>query len=201
MIAFLIAHIVRKKTKHEYTVKFFCCLAVVIWGGASLVVESFGITIAEVTNINRYEVVLENRWGYNDGVSHFPRSIPDDAKNVRFSFIPGFLQGGGKIELCYSTSPEKISELYDRFSKITATSSESDEAKEYEEMMDGVRYNFFYTNLFEDSIFPEDFEVMVLGENDSLNYIFDKYVSVIMLQGVAISKQRNEIVYWAWMME
>ena len=194
-VAFLIAHTLTKKTKQKYmriVVKFFCYLAVVIWGGASLVVESVVIHITEVTNINRYEGILEDQWSYNNGVNHFPRPIPADAQNVRFSFVPGFLQGGGKIELCYSTSPEIIFELYDRFSKLSATSSESDEAKEYEEMMDGVRYNYFSTNLFDGYQFPKDFEIMVFENKAKASPS-----SYEIRKGVAISKQRNEITYWA----
>lgn len=40
----------------------------------------------------------------------FPKSIPSDAKDVKFSYSPQFLQGGEVFELSYTTTADKIAE-------------------------------------------------------------------------------------------
>lgn len=40
----------------------------------------------------------------------FPKSIPTDAKNIEFSYMPQFLQGGEVFELSYTTTDDKLSE-------------------------------------------------------------------------------------------
>ncbi len=40
----------------------------------------------------------------------FPKSIPADAKNIEFSYIPQFLQGGEEFELSYTTTDDKLAE-------------------------------------------------------------------------------------------
>ena len=40
----------------------------------------------------------------------FPKSIPEDAENVCFSYTPQFLQGGEVFELSYTTTPEKLTQ-------------------------------------------------------------------------------------------
>lgn len=40
----------------------------------------------------------------------FPKSIPTDAKNIEFSYMPQFLQGGEVFELSYTATDDKLSE-------------------------------------------------------------------------------------------
>lgn len=46
-----------------------------------------------------------------DGVKEvFPKSIPEDANNIAFTYYPQFLQGGEVFELSYTTTDEKLTE-------------------------------------------------------------------------------------------
>ena len=40
----------------------------------------------------------------------FPKSIPTDAKNIEFSYMPQFLQGGEVFELSYTATDDKLTE-------------------------------------------------------------------------------------------
>jgi hypothetical protein len=64
----------------------------------------------------KYPYIVANNWS-DYLVRHFPKKIPAAAKNIKFFYRAGFMQGGSAIQLRYSTSPEKINKLYNRFSK------------------------------------------------------------------------------------
>ena len=116
--AFLYSSLVAKVSSrevHALTVPVWL-LALVIWAGAScLAIVGLSIEITggqKVTDIKQYEEIVNTFWD-QDMVSHFPRSIPIDAKNVRFEFQPPFLQGGTYVILAYTTEPEQIETLYE----------------------------------------------------------------------------------------
>lgn len=174
-------------------------IVIVIWGAIILWCHLFFSNISDVTNPRKYEHVLTKRWYYSDAlISHFPSSIPNDAQNVRFSFRPAFLQGGAHIQLRYSASPEKIDELYERFSVQKTKSYYGGQSGEHMNMEGGMPTTIFYTSGSENFEFPDDYEIMILDrvltqEERAAGYSWNHGKS----HGVAISKESNEIVYWA----
>lgn len=40
----------------------------------------------------------------------FPETIPTDAKNIKFTYFPKYLQGAGVFELSYTTTDDKLAE-------------------------------------------------------------------------------------------
>ena len=192
---FFIAHIISRNSKRKivHVVAIpFCLLALVFWGLVTLGVEMF-ISTTEVTNVRRYDKILNDYWSFNSElVSHFPRPIPSDANNVRFSFRPKFLQGGAHIQLRYATSPEIIADVYTRFSERKTKSFTGGDTNDHVNMKEGMPTTFFYTSSSGNDEFPDDYEIM----------IFDKILKKEnwnhgQSHGVAISKKKNEVVYWA----
>jgi hypothetical protein len=175
-------------------------MAVGFWGFYTFIAETLISFTAEVTNARRYESVLDTSWKHNhqELVEHFPRPIPPDAKDVRFSFQPAFLQGGTHVQLRYSTAPETISELYERFSRQKTKSFFGGESDGHRNQKGGMPTTRFYTSGSEDREFPKDYEIMifdpVLAEKDRPPGFYWNHCRT---HGVAISKERNQIVYWA----
>ncbi len=202
MTAFLLAYIAGSKMPRKAThvvVIPLCLAALASWGFLALSVEVFISATAEVTDAGRYDDILEDHWGYDQElVHHFPRPIPSDAQNVRFSFLPSFLQGGAHVQLRYSLPPDAISAVYNRFSKEKTMSFHGGDMTAHMNMPEGMPTTCFYTSDSGDHEFPDDFEIMifdkVLKEEDRPEGFYWNHGRS---HGIAISKTRNEVVYWA----
>ncbi len=191
-----------KKTMWLHASAVVLCICALAFSARLVVrLESFIRARAEVTNIKKYEGILNEYWteehmGYRGMVSHFPRPIPKGAKNVVFSFQPWFMQGGGHIQLRYSTDPKTIRALYEEFSQRKTKSFFGGNRNDHMNVEEGMPTTFFYTNHTDDNEFPDDYEIMIFDE-----VLKDRpegfYWNHGRSRGVAISRERNEIVYWA----
>ncbi|MCX7013970.1 MAG: hypothetical protein NTW86_15695 [Candidatus Sumerlaeota bacterium] len=166
------------------------------WGFLAPVYEFFYLASAETTRIRRYDEIMRANPD-SEILSHFSRFVPPDAQHAKMSAQPGFLQGGSHLQLRYDTTPERIDALYRQFAERTTKSFYGGDAVDHMNQDDGMFTIFFYTADGSDHTFPPDYEVMV----------FDRLPTAQQRQkgidwnhgqshGVAISKQRNEIVYW-----
>lgn len=133
-------------------------------------------------------------------LKHFPKAIPSEATRMRFYFHPGYLQAGTVYQLRLQLPPSAIEELEKRFSQAKTSSLWGGEGKL--SAVDGRPVSAFYTNdeweSEEGQLFPPDYEIMILDpllpeSQRSGGAQWNHGES----HGVAISKQRNEIVYWA----
>lgn len=72
--------------------------------GVAMVVKSEPVTAPE-----RYGEIMEaSRRGEREYLAHFPEQIPEDAEDVRFYHLPGFLQGVAVWELRMTLPPERV---------------------------------------------------------------------------------------------
>ena len=185
----------QRKLLHTMCV-VLCVFVLGYWAIFTLSAEMWIEATTEIRSVKKYAKVLDDYWASEPHlVSHFPRPIPPDAENVRFSFLPGFLQGGAHIQLCYSTSPDVIDDLYARFAQKKEKSFFGGDASDHANADGGMHTTYFYTGDSEGWDFPEDFEIMVLEAIPSLPG--DSSWNHGKSCGVAISRKRNEIVYWA----
>lgn len=153
-------------------------------------VVALSLALAEVTNVKRYDEIVE-RWA-DDMVYHFPRPIPADAQDVLFSFQPGFV--GSHIQLRYSTTSDTIAALYEHFSEQATVSFNGGNYNDHVNAEGGIATTSFYTSDSDYRTFPSDYEVMSFDPG-LIERKGGGYYS--LPHGVAISRQRNEIVYWA----
>lgn len=198
LVAYGVSRNISRKAVHIVAIPL-CLLALGFWGFVTLGVEMFIDATTEVTDVRKYADILNDYWSYNqDLVSHFPRPIPSDADGVRFSFLPAFLQGGAHIQLRYSSLPNRISELYDHFAAEKTKSFVGGDTNDHMNMKGGMPTTFFYTSGSDSHEFPDDYEIIifdkVLKEEDRPQ---GHYWNHGQSHGVAISKERSEIVYWA----
>jgi hypothetical protein len=131
-------------------------------------------------------------------VGHFPTAIPADASLKKFSHFPAFLQGGAHIQLRLRLPPEHIRQLYTRFATQRTKSFFGGDINRHMNEKEGMPTTFFSTGDTDDHSFPTDYEVMifdsVLPESERPpGFGWNHGRS----HGVAISTNRNEIIYWA----
>jgi hypothetical protein len=172
-------------------------LACGVWGFITLGVEMVLKATTEVTNVRKYDEILTNYWASEaELVSHFPQPIPSSADNVRFSFLPAFLQGGAHIQLRYAATARDISELYNRFAVEKTQSFFGGDINDHINATNGMPTTSFHTSPPQGGKFPKDYEVMVFdpvptNRADGISWNHGRS------HGVAISTNRNEIVFWA----
>lgn len=169
---------------------FFCATGYCIFLGIGL--EFFISVLGKIEDVDRYEEIIGEFKETSSLADHFPLTIPEDAEKVRFSYFPGFLQGGGHLQLRYASTPENIEKLYEKFVEVRTISYLGGGFFTHVNEENGVPTASFHTD--SGSIdFPDDFEIMV----------FDKLVDSDcnwnhgQSHGVVISKQRSEIVFYA----
>ena len=181
---FFMAYISEKKSSKDLFRKLrlaLCIIFTIIFVFIFFVLDIFLMNICASTNIGVYEKKLKAHSQFTDEyVKHFPVPIPDDAKNVKFYYNPGFAQGSTYIQLRYSTSPDIIKELYKKYYK-----------KKTRSYLGGEIHSIpFFTSDSNERKFSDDYEFMFLDKNDPSRWNHgDDY-------GVAINKKRNEIVYF-----
>jgi hypothetical protein len=129
-------------------------------------------------------------------VEHFPKKIPPSATLKRFCHFPGYLQRGAYIQLRLRLTPERIGELYDEFSRRRTRSYFGGDINSHANGPERMPTTFFRTAEARTGPFPDDYEIMVLDpaipeSADGQNWNHGRS------HGVAISRERNEIVYWA----
>lgn len=168
-----------------------------VWFAVRLPVEWFLSATRTVTDAGQYESVLRDYWKNGELVSHFPRPVPNDATNVRFSFAPRFMQGGSHIQLRMTLPRERVAEHYSAFARRKTASYLGGDMGVHMNLADGMPTTSFYTGGAGVHAFPGDYEVMIfdplMKKEDSPGGYWNHGRS----HGVAISLMRNEIVYWA----
>ena len=147
----------------------------------------FNIAIAaattETTDVNKYQRVLRiTNYPKNRLTKHFPRVIPDNANNISFRYHPAFMQGGEELILKFETSSVTINQYINDFKdKVIWTGNINDNPSAFGIIIPGFG-EFGYKSL------PEDFIIYVfLSDNSNHGE----------LSLVAISKVRNEIIFYA----
>lgn len=68
------------------------------------------ISSENVTDVRYYSRAYSHLDDVESVKSIFPKSIPSDAKDVKFSYSPQVLQGGETLKLSYTATEEKIAE-------------------------------------------------------------------------------------------
>jgi hypothetical protein len=131
-------------------------------------------------------------------VGHFPTGIPADASLKKFSHYPGFLQGGAHIQLRLCLPPEHIRQLYTQFATQRTKSFFGGDSNRHMNEKEGMPTTYFATGDTDGRSFPTDYEVMifdpVLPESERPPGFYWNHGRS---HGVAISTNRNEIIYWA----
>ena len=160
-------------------------IIVICYGGVNLFAEFILFPLDGITSIRHYTEALHNLWAGDAAVAHFPTTIPSYARNVSFYSFPGYGLGGPETQLSFNTTPNEIAELYKCYSSRHALVTKDPASKGFDLM------NLYLTNGKREP-YPDDFTFIILDWPPPAKKNND------CIGGVAISKKRCEIVYWAY---
>ena len=167
-----------------------------IVGGSFLLRKASNNTVDSktITNTGQYLQIRNQLWSNKKQIKHFPLEIPEDGRNVRLAYSPGFSQGGSYFQLRMKQSPEKIKKVLLKYREIAKHKYKGGNTNDHANLPNGVPTTFFYTNDAQES-FPTTYEILVLDAENKGTPGFkwnhgDSY-------GVAIDSSASEIVYWA----
>jgi len=198
--SYLLSKKVKRKSK-KILIRVVSILVLLCWGIFTLGNEFIGRQISITTNPHLYGSTMKSLHSWNaELVSHFPNKIPKNATRIKFSFAPGFLQGGMHDQLRYAADSKQIEQQYERFYQKMQKLFHGGNTNIHMNEEEGMPTTFFYTkdNNFEGHSFPDDFVIMtfdpVLKKEDREDGFYWNHGES---HGVAISKTRNEIIYWA----
>ncbi|AFZ02268.1 hypothetical protein [Calothrix sp. PCC 6303] len=183
----------------------------IIGGGVFLYLlgKGFEEETKSTTNISRYKEIFTNFGENAPIIKHFPRTIPTDAKNVKFYFQPGFLQGGTIIRLKMTLPPEKIKSLQAEFrnkAKRKYIPGDIKNSSPQEEVSpQGIRVNFKYDlSLGDDQNssekvdnlpkVPSKYEILVIDDTRGAPKYDWNHSDTY---GVAINISSSEVIYFA----
>jgi hypothetical protein len=160
----------------------------------SLVLAACSIEPKTETSPRKYTQLITN-WTPTGLVAHFPNPLPSTASNVKLSAFPGFLQGGAWFQVRLTLPASEVSKLYDDATK--AAKDFYDGGTTYTSVnsrTNGLPGTSFHTSDNKQEEFPADYRVFVFAAQDAGG---NPHYQSGKCYGVVISKQRNEVIYYA----
>lgn len=117
---------------------------------------------------------------YRRVVNHFPKQIPENATDVHFFHQPHFMMGGMSLQLrCILPAEEVKRLLNESLSKAKQVQETNGDYLSHMPSLCAGEKSYVY--------WPKGYKIIVFG-SESGNRGFD--------YGVAISTEKNEVVYW-----
>lgn len=158
--------------------------------GAAFIVSA----TTPITEVPRYTEIRQEM-GDSELTRHFPLSIPENAENVRFEYLPKFLQGGSHFQLRMRLPQAEVSDLLTKFRSQAKYKFYGGDTNDHANLAGGVPTTFFFTNDTDDYSFPDDYEILVLNAEPGGTPDFQWNHGYSY--GVVISLNKSEIIYWA----
>jgi hypothetical protein len=174
-------------------------LVVAVLSFTALFVSRCGFALVPVTTRYAYQPILKYRWETKNLVEHFPAKIPDDAKDIKFYYRAGLMQGGTNIELRMQM-PEREFESIIQKHRTSAIlildhlgvkiDKESDQKVDFE-----LSLKFYtvsrteLTDEYQIGPLPVGYEIFLLHLKGHWNHG--------KTAGISASRERKEIIYWA----
>lgn len=159
-----------------------------VWLTFSALFISFSVWMTPINNVRKYDYIA-GKWN-SPFTAHFPRPVPTDAQAVRFYYDPGALQAATIFELGYTTTPARIDSLYRDYAPRSTLTFPARTEDGYVEPTNCVA-----ERAEDDWMFSEDYTLFYLDEKPPTA---EKDWNHPDSHGVAISKKRCRVVYWAW---
>lgn len=159
--------------------------------------------LTPISAVSKYENVKRLRWHRKDLVKHFPETIPSVARDPRFYYHAGFLQGGASIELRMQLPAESVEEVYATYVRQAKSIFDGARKLPSDSSNPNVlpKWRFFTFPPEQDEtpnvppLLPRDFEIMLLSsypyKSNPTEWNHGES------SGISISRERSEIIYWA----
>lgn len=172
----------------------FCIVVLVIFGAlvAILFLALWRGIPGPTRDVRQYERIPRD-WDDTDLVVHFPPEVPAHARNVKFSSNPGALQSDPWFQLRLELPPDEVLAIQEQARKISlyqfVGGSKYEHRNRDSQNAPTTNFHTGEEGVYE---FPDDYTLYVLHAAGKLqNWAHGKS------SGLAISQQRNEVIYWA----
>ncbi len=171
-------------------------LVFVVFSAFAWFAYSFNKALEPNESIDQYQKVLAD-WKASGLVDHFPSSVPASARNVKFSSFPGFLQGGGHVQLRMELPEAEAKKLFEHATKTAKQHQDGGNSVTLiNERKDGLSSTSPHTLAKDAFEFPDDYRIFIFhaepykaGSGHDWNHGESK--------GMVVSLQRNEVLYYA----
>lgn len=176
--------------------RFLKILAIVVAGVLALLIligAAFVWMIGQAldpgpeTRVSAYSSLLKD-WSEMGVVDGFPKTIPANATDVSLHARPGILQGSGHFQLRMKLPPADVAAIEAR-AKAAAVRTCPPQCTDYIEEPEFWSVPWLHAGETESGRFPSDFVVYALETDGDWNHPTG--------EGVAVSRARNEVIYWA----
>jgi hypothetical protein len=145
----------------------------------------------------KYSALITD-WTPSGLVAHFPNPLPATASNIKLSAFPGFLQGGAWFQVRLNLPAAEVSKAYDDATRIAKDFYDGGDALtscNSKTKTNGLPGTSFHTSDDKKQWeFPADYRIFVFAAHDAGG---TPSFQSGTCYGVVISKQRNEVIYYA----
>ncbi|MDA8989960.1 hypothetical protein N9H45_00360 [Opitutales bacterium] len=175
----------------KWSGKILGALLLVAVLGFAWMVYSFNKALEPIESVSKYEEVLAD---WKSGlIDHFPSSVPANARNVKFSSCPAFLQGGGHVQLRMELPAAEVKVLYDHATRSAKQHQDGGNSVTLvnERRDDGLWSTHPHTLAKGTYEFPSDYRIFIFDAAGSGDWNHGKSM------GMVVSLQRNEVLYYA----
>ena len=173
------------------------------WGMCTWFLYTIEQAILPASDVSQYQSYLDESTSHGCPdllVSHFPRTIPEEAKDIHVRYKSPIMQSGGYLQLRYSLPPQTIQQLHTQYTNEKMRHSFVG-GSWGDHKINGITIptTQFFTSDSKNNSFPKNYEIMVFDIREGDEQIINESITYNWedSHGVAISKQRNEIIYWA----
>jgi hypothetical protein len=193
------SHSVRFRLRTLILVVVLISIPLIVASGFLHFIRAFGEgwhkAIDPVTDSGGYTELLQRaRDQVPELVDHFPDSIPEQAKNVRFYYRPHFLQGPLVLQLRVTLPAAEVATIESQYAPLATHSFQGGDDNIHMNLPNGTATTFDFTSSPQAASFPASFTLYVLeseARGDGVNRW--NHGSTC---GLAIDKSQSEVVYW-----
>jgi hypothetical protein len=159
-----------------------CLVVAFVYGISAWFLETSYQSITPMQDLRQYEKVRQQYWRHDlNAAVHFPAHVPANAERVFFFAVRYVGKTGPIMQLRYTTTPKTLAAMEASFKEMGTIAK----GKLPIDLCAGER---------QPKPMPEDFTVYSLPITPSAAR---PYAGYWQWRGVAISRARSEIVYWA----
>ena len=177
-------------------------LIVLVLSFIALFISRCGFALVPVTTRYAYQPILKYRWETKNIVEHFPAEIPDEAKNIKFYYRAGLMQGGTTIELRMQIPEREFDSIVQKhraMAKLILDHLGKDNVTKSQERVYFAPPLMFYTvpkaeltDEYQIGPLPVGYEIFLLHLKKNKSYWNHGKTA-----GIAVDQARKEIIYWA----
>jgi hypothetical protein len=141
----------------------------------------------QITDISRYSEVSDS-FENSPLVEHFPKTIPSEAKNIRFAYQPRIMQGAMFFELLMTLPKSQIDDLWIRYGNLEKYQFTEDKT------INDIPEPMLYLIIDKNNEVDQNFSIFLISAESAgqEDFIWNHGT----MYGVGINKITFEVIYW-----